>query len=329
MFKKIIFGFIAFVLVWILFIWAKYYIFYPSYSQEDINTIFKKENLKAPVYDSINLRGYSIHYLTNKANDNAVSNQETNKKKPYLFLIHDSGKNSGYFLDYFKNKEINKIFHIIAVDNIGFGETHFIKSESEDQNEFGKDLDYVASVMTKEILKNEGQYLEEVRIVTTGCAGLAGLKAYSWADLTNVKVFMFYPETEPRFFGSIFFSKLISSPFLSFLFPRPFVSKQEDLLLMDKSKGEERKTLFEGAKISENKGINSDGPMFPAGKGFKSIFFMVADKKAKERIENIIETNNFLVEEVDKKNIYTSPDFVLDKILLNDYYTLDFNRIKR
>jgi hypothetical protein len=329
MFKKIIFGFIAFVLVWILFIWAKYYIFYPSYSQEDINTIFKKENLKAPVYDSINLRGYSIHYLTNKANDNAVSNQETNKKKPYLFLIHDSGKNSGYFLDYFKNKEINKIFHIIAVDKIGFGETHFIKSESEDQNEFGKDLDYVASVMTKEILKNEGQYLEEVRIVTTGCAGLAGLKAYSWADLTNVKVFMFYPETEPRFFGSIFFSKLISSPFLSFLFPRPFVSKQEDLLLMDKSKGEERKTLFEGAKISENKGINSDGPMFPAGKGFKSIFFMVADKKAKERIENIIETNNFLVEEVDKKNIYTSPDFVLDKILLNDFYTLDFNRIKR
>lgn len=98
---------------------------------------------------------------------------------------------------------------------------------------------------------------------------------------------------------------------------------------MDKSKGEERKTLFEGAKISENKGINSDGPMFPAGKGFKSIFFMVADKKAKERIENIIETNNFLVEEVDKKNIYTSPDFVLDKILLNDFYTLDFNRIKR
>ncbi|WP_261512869.1 hypothetical protein [Chryseobacterium paludis] len=329
MFKKIIFGIIAFLLVWILFIWGKYYFFYPSYSQEDINTIFKKENLKAPVYDSINIRGYSIHYLTNKANDDVITNQETRKKKPYLFLIHDSGKNSGYFLDYFKNKEINKIFHIIAVDRIGFGKSHFIKSESEDQKEFGEDLDYVTSVMPKEILKNEGQHLEEVRIVTNGCAGLLGLKAYNWADLTYVKVFMFYPETEPRFFGSIFFSKLISSPFLSFLFPRDFVSKHQDLLLMDDSKGQGRKTLFENAKISENKGISSDGPMFPAGKGFKSIFFIVANKKAKEQTENIIETNNFLVEEADKKNIYKDPGFVLDKILLNDFYTLDFNRIRR
>lgn len=329
MFKKIIFGIVALLLVWILFIWAKYYFINPSYSQEEIDSIFKKENLKAPVYDSINLRGYSIHYLTNKANDNVVSNQETNKKKPYLFLMHDSGKNSSYFLDYFKNKEINKIFHVIAVDRIGFGKTNFIKSESEDQNEFGEDLNYVTSVMAKEILKNEGQYLEEVRIVTTGCAGLVGLKAYNWADLPFVKIFMFYPETEPRFFGSIFFSKLISSPFLSFLFPRDFVSKHQDLLLMDDSKEEGRKTLFENAKISENKGISSDGPMFPAGKGFKSIFFMVADKRAKERIESIIETNNFLVEKVDKKDIYKNPEFVLDKILLNDFYTLDFNRIKR
>lgn len=338
MIKRIILSLTAISCLWLVFIWAKYHFFYTSYSQKEISSIFEKEKLKAPVYDSIDLRGYSVHYLTNKANDEVTPNQETGKRKPYLFLIHDSGKNSNYFLNYFKNKELNKVFHIIAVDRIGFGKTYLTKSENEnsvfarEEKEFGDKADYVTSIMANEILKKEGQHLEEVRIVTTGCSGLLGLKEYSWANLSVVKVFMFYPETEPRFFGSVFFSKLISSPLLSFVFPRAFVSKQKDLLLLDSSKGKDRKMLKENAKTSENKVINSEGSMYSGAstaKEFKSIFFVVPNNKTKEQVEEMIGSNNFYVEDAEKKNIYTNPEFVLEKILINDAYTLNFNRIKR
>ncbi|BAP32785.1 uncharacterized protein CHSO_3748 [Chryseobacterium sp. StRB126] len=339
MLKKITLGILAFILIWIAFIWTKYHFSYPDYSQEDINNIFKKENLKAPVYDSINLRGYSIRYLTNRGNENVAPNPETGRKKPYLFLVHDSGKNSGYFLDYFKNKDINTIFHVIAVDRIGFGGTHLPKRESNgneifpmEKEEFGEKADYVTSIIPSEILKQERQHIEEVRIVTNGCSGLLGAKAFNWMSLSVVKAFMFYPETEPRFIGSMAFSKLISSPVLSFLFPRAFVNKHKDLLLIDDMRGKDRKSLIDNAKYSEDKNFEREENLYykrNEGKRLKSLFFMMSDESKKKQTEKMIGTGQFSVQTIDKVDIYTQPQFVFDKILANEIYTMDINQIKK
>lgn len=339
MLKKITLGILAFFFIWIVFIWTKYHFLYTSYSQEEINNIFKKENLKAPVYDSIHLRGYTIRYLTNRGNENVSPNPATGRKKPYLFLMHDSGKNSGYFLDYFKNKDINKIFHVIAVDRIGFGGTYLPKRESNgneilpmEKEEFGEKADYVSSIIPKEILKQERQHIEEVRIVANGCSGLLGAEAFNWMDLSIVKSFMFYPETEPRFIGSVLFSKLISNPVISFLFPRAFVSKQKDLLLLDDMKGKGRERLIDNAKYSEDKNFEREENLYSGhygGKKLKSLFFMMSDKNKKEKVEKMIGTGQFSVQVIDKVDIYTQPQFVLDKILANEIYTLDINQIKK
>lgn len=313
-----------------IFIWSKYHILTKVYTQEAIDKEFAVLKRNAPLYDSIHIRGYSIKYITNKKN-NSVKGDEYGKKKPYLVLLHNSDKNAGDFLDYFKNKALDNRFHIIAIDRIGFGNSTFKKSErknslfQQEDKEFGKMAEYVSGVAAKEILNAEGQYMEEVRIVADGSGGMAGLQAYLYESISFSKVFLFEPNLSSRFFVSRIFSKIIVGPMVAWSLPRAYTSKHQDLLLADKSKDEEFEKLIKNIQFSENREAINNGYMY--SKGFKSVFFLGLSKKEQERIAKISGEKSFIFQANDI-NIYTSPEKVLEKILANDVYTLPFNKIR-
>jgi hypothetical protein len=325
-------SFLAVVLVvgWYVFIWCKFHFFNKAISQEEINKEFAVLKMQAPLYDSVYIRGYSIKYISNKKNFSEKGDQ-FGKKKPYLVLLHNSDKNAGYFLDYFKNKALNTKFHIIAVDRIGFGNTSFKKSDQknslfqQEEKEFGKMADYASGTAVKEILNAEGQYMEEVRIIADGSGGMAGLQAYLYESLSFSKVFLFYPDLSSRFLVSKVFSKIMVSPIVAWSFPKAYTSKHNDLLLADQNKRDNFEKLIKNVQFSENREGKENGYMYP--KGFKSVFFLGLSKNEQERIAKISGEKNFVFQTSDA-NIYSSPENVLKTILNNDIYTLPFNRIK-
>ncbi|WP_300672612.1 hypothetical protein [Soonwooa sp.] len=328
--KKFLWIGLSIVVLWFLYIWVQYHFLYKSYSQEEINSIFKKENLEPPVYDSIFLRGYQIYYLTNKLNRNVELDPNTNKRKPYLVLLHDGGKSSNYFLDYFKNKNTNSRYHIIAIDRLGFGKSHFIKPESEqyifppDKVEYGEHAEYVNSIAPKEILGQEGQHLEETRIVSDGKTAYVGLRAYNSNYLSFVKTFLFYPDLDKRSSIAKFFSKTVAMQPISYLFPRAFVNKHRDLIMLDEPKDRADDNTLGNAKYSEdqaNEGYNN--------LNMKTVFFITDNEKEKQKIrKDIGNDKNFIIDVEKKESIYTNPSFVNDIIMKNDVYNFDFNRIK-
>ena len=320
-------------LFWFLFIWSKYHFFYSNPDQNDIDKIFASEKMTSPQFDSIYSRGYNIKYLTNKKNYTTVSDKN-GKRKPYLVLLHDAGKNATCFLDYFKNKELTDKFHIIAIDRLGFGKTSFKKPDGknyifeQEKTEFGNLADYVSGSMVHDILEKEGHYLEEIRIVSEGSSGIVGLEAYRGEYLSTSKVFLFNSSLEKRFFVSKMFSKIIVSRLISSLLPRAFVSKYQDLLLLDKSKEADFDKLINFAKESEDDVNKNDGYMYQSmGKKFKSVFFIGIDDSEEKRIKSISGDSNFVFENKGF-NIYKYPDQTLQKIIQSDAYTLDFNRVK-
>lgn len=328
--KKILLISFSIILIWILFIWSKYSFFYPNLTQDEINKVFTNEKIKAPEFDSINIRGYNIKYLTNKKNREIKYDQ---KAKPYLVLLHDSGKNSTFYLDYFKDKSINEKFHIIAIDRLGFGKTNFKKPEDGDyifeqeKEEFGKMAEYTSGNMVNFILENEGHHLEEVRIISEGNSGIIGLEEYRYEYLSFSKVFLFNPNLEKRFFLSKIFSKIITSKIFSAAFPRPFVSKHKDLLMLDKYKETGFDGLITFAKDVEDDENKDPGYKFHAsGKQFKSVFFIGISDGEEKRVKSVSGNSNFYFE---KKgfDIYKNPDKTFKTILDADAYTLDFNSI--
>lgn len=331
--KKLLQLTLGLLILWFLFIWSKYNFFYSNPTQESIENTFTKEKLTPPEIDSVNLRGYSIKYLTNKKNRTTESD-ENGKRKPYLVLLHNSEKNAISFLDYFKNKEITDKFHIIAIDRLGFGKTTFNKPDDknyifeQEKEEFGEMADYVSSYMVHHILENEGHHLEEVRIVSDGNSGIIGLEAYRHEYLSFSKVLLFNADLQKRFSVSKFFSKIIVSDWVSFLFPKPFVSKHQDLLLLDKSKDDEGfDRLITFGKTSENDVNRDEGYMYHSmGKIFKSIFFIGIKSKDEKRVKSISDDSNFIFENKGF-DIYKNPDKTLQKIKEADSYTLEFNRI--
>ena len=330
MIRKIFYILIVGLFTWYLFIWCKYSAFNKVYSQQEIDKEFTALQMDAPLYDSINIRGYSIKYISNKKNY-SEKGDVYGKKKPYLVLLHDNNKNAGAFLNYFKDRELSKKFHILAIDRVGFGNSSFNKPEKEtnlfqqEHEEFGKMADYASSVAVSEILKNEGHYLEEVRIIANGSGAITGLQSYLYESLSFSKVFLFDGTFSERFLLSKIFSKMIVSRLVAPAFPRAFVSKHHDLLLTDEKKGTDFENIIQNAKSLEDKETESEGYMYR--NGFRSVFFFGLDKSQTERIKNTSGKKNFIFADSDI-NIYKSPEEVLKTILANDIYTLGFNRIR-
>lgn len=328
--KSVLYFVLATIFAWYIFIWCKFHFFNKVYTSDEIKKEFATLKLEAPLYDSINIRGYSIKYITNKKNY-SVKGDEFGKKKPYLVLLHNSDKNAGYFLDYFKNKALNQKFHILAIDRIGFGNSNFKKPEQknslfqQEEKEFGNMADYASGITVKEILNAEGQYMEEVRIVADGSGGMAGLQAYLYENISFSKVFLFDPDLSDRFLLSKVLSKIIISPVIAGAFPRAYVSKQHDLLLADENKAKAFEKLIKNVQSCENREASNNGYMY--SKGFKSVFFFGLSKKEQDRVQTISGKTNFVFD-ANYVNIYTSPDEVLKTIIANDIYTLPFNRIK-
>ncbi len=300
--KKILKLILVLILVWYLYIWIGDFWFYKSYDQQEINEIFRKKELPAPVYDSINIRGYRVFYLTNKPFN------RNNERKPFLFLLHDSGYSSNYFFKYFENQSINESFNIIAVDRIGFGKTHLINpdeilyyEQSIEKEEFGKLTDIITSTLPSEILDLEGKYIEPVYIISSGNSGLLALEAYMWQYVSVDKCFLFYPEIDKRDGIKMFYSKLITNKYVSYIFPRNHVNKHKDLLFMEKIKEEKLERAIEHAKYQEEEYLT------------KSIFFISENTSKAEKVDKL-RRENFVSKIFQKKNIQKTPEFVMDII---------------
>lgn len=318
---------------WFIYVWGSYHFFYKNPTMEEIQQNFAKDHLKAPELDSIKMRGYSIKFLTNNLNDNEKGD-ELGYKKPYLILLHDSGKNSTYFLDYFKNKELNKKLHIIAVDRPGFGKSTFIKPDPDNRDdfnyrekeEFGDKMDVVTRMLVHEILDNEGHHLEEVRIISEGNAALAGLLGYQNEYIGFSKLMMMNGKFSERFFLSRWFSKAVSA--FSFLFPRAYVSKQKDLKFIDKFKSkEEFDNLIDLGVHAKNREDESEGYIYRSeNTEFQSMFFHGISKGDEKRIKKVVDPKYYIYEN-EGFDVYKNPDKLLEKIKEGNRYMMSIHWI--
>lgn len=287
--KKIICGILVTIIVWIAFVWCKYIFFKKEYSQQEINTTFNDLGLNPPIYDSIHLGENEIYYLTNKANKQSVDS------KPFLFLLHDSGKNAAFFLRYFKDQNINQNYHLIAIDRIGFGKT----IANEDMSYHNKVSIFQKSI--QHILSKEELQDQKLNFISSGSSSMAGILAYDSYANKNTKTFIFYPKIDPRFIAS----KLLSELFVSFkiLFPEGFIKKQKDLLFWDFVRNEDQVTWLNKAKIKEEK-IGKEN------KDYKGVYFMVTNKSFEHKVNEITSSKSFVIEAVKRRSIYRKPDFV-------------------
>lgn len=324
----------AIVIVWFVFIWVKYHFAYKNPSIEEIQEEFRKENLTAPEEDSIQMRGYSIHYLTNNLNDN-VEGDELGYKNPYLVLLHDAGKNSTNFLEYFKDRELNQKFHIIAIDRIGFGKSHFIEAAEDEEvdynyyekKEFGEMADVVTRSMVAEILDDERHHFEEVRIVSEGKSAMAGILGYQSKYLSFSKLMMFNGSYSGRFFTGKLLSNLVSA--FSFLFPRPFVSKHKDLIFLDKFKENEKfENLIDFGDYAKKSEMESQGFIYKSEKTeFEPWFFYGTSKSDKKRIRSVVGENAYIFEK-ESFDVYKNPQKLMDKIRRANRYTMSIHWIE-
>lgn len=344
--KKIALSISVILIVWMGFIWSKYSFFYKNYSQEEINEIFKNEHVEAPVYDSIYVRGYQIYYLTNKKNKYTTKKEY---KKPYLLLMHDSGDNSSHFIEYFKNKKLNELFHIIAPDRIGFGKTHLVPKEerrykssyiSREDKEFGTEQDFISSVFPKRILDEEWHYIDEIRMVYNGYTSILGFQAYKNEYLSFNKMILFNPKFGDRFTISKYYSKFVNLPYVNLLFPRPYLNKHKDLLYIDDIRKNKLKSSLEFAKDIEDERNNNENMIYtkkPDGtkeyikprRKAKFIFLKINNENSKEDIEEYVNSKKYFVfDKIEKRDFYSSPEFVLKEILKTNNYTENYRKIK-
>lgn len=302
MLKRILVWTLTFFVGWIAFLWIKYTFFNKVYSQPEINSIFNNESLTPPEYDSVTSDGYQIYYLSNKKQA-----QANHAKKPFLILLHDSGKNSGHFLRYFKNPDFNKNFRIIAMDRVGFGKTRILFPAKDSILNHNNQL--ISQHFLKDVLKNEGYQDEEVRILSTGSASMAGLKAYLGISSPKVKVLMFYPKIDPRFIASRWISECISQSPLKILFPTTYINKHKDLLFWDKVRNEERNQWFRLARMRELE-LRKEKPDYSA------MCFFVTHSSFESKINEIAGKNFFKTHEVKRRSIYRKPEFVYQEMQL-------------
>ncbi len=301
MLKRILVWTLIFFVGWLAFLWIKYTFFNKVYSQPEINSIFAEESLTPPEYDSVNSDGYQIYYLSNKKK---VQNEA---KKPFLILLHDSGKNSGHFLRYFKNQDFNKNFRIIALDRVGFGKTRILFPAKDSILNPKNQL--VSQHFLEDVLKNEGYQDEEVRILSTGSAAMAGLKAYLGVASPKVRVLMFYPKIDPRFFASRWISECIAQSPIKAIFPSGYINKHKDLLFWDQVRNEERNQWFKLARMKEME-IRKEKPDYSA------MCFFVTHSSFESKINEIAGKNFFKTHEVKRRSIFRNPEFVYQEMQL-------------
>ncbi|MDL1914245.1 MAG: hypothetical protein FDW93_06970 [Bergeyella sp.] len=303
-------------LLWLAYIWGSNLLFNKNYSQRELDIIFSRAGVLAPKMDSITLEGFHVYYLTNESPSIHLSKSS----KPYLILLHDSGRNSGYFIDYFLNEEISKKFHIIAIDRIGFGKTHRA-SDNKNIQEFSPETRILNSKIIKSILNREGRRSEQVRIISTGSSALVAVKAYTYMEDLATKAYLFYPKVDPRFFASRGFSKLVTYEPVSYLFPRNFVNKHKDLLLWDVPRDEKREELFDSLFRTEEKILNNNF-IKPSLADYEPVYFFVTHHKFKDKIKDITGKGKFKVVTIKRKSIYHRPRFIVNEILGNESYKL-------
>ena len=111
---------------------------------------------------------------------------------------------------------------------------------------------------------------------------------------------------------------------ISFLFPRAFVNKHRDLIMLDEPKDRKENNTLSNAKYSEDQANEGYSNL-----NLKSVFFITDSENKKEKLRKYIGNDkNFIIDIENKEDIYTNPEFVDKIIIKNDVYNHFFNRIK-
>lgn len=335
--NKIVIAAFSIFLLWMGYIWTKYHFVYKNYTQEEINEIFKKEGKKPPIIDSVSSRNYQVYYLTNQLNDTVKAN-EVGIKKPYLYLLHEPGENSSYFLDYFKDSLLNKTFHIVAPDRFGFGKTHLRPFEGEaseyifkpEEEEFGELTEFLSMELEGRVLDAERKYLDEVRSISNGDAAMIALTNLNTYALNTKRYFFFNPNFKERNFMMNSYSTIISKTPLQYLFPRPYVNKQKDLLMIEKAKKEFFKSFLKNSKNDIQDVMKKEGMYYTTDgtKGYKPAFYYAKNKSKAKSLQKILGSKDTLkVESENIKNIHTDIDKITKEIFKAEDHTIIFRRI--
>jgi len=275
------------------YIHIKYYLNQPI-TQVQIQKIFNNLDVITPTYDSISLRGFNIIYLTNNRND-ALGEKD---KKPYIVFLHDSGKNSSNFLDYFKNPKLSNNFHLIAIDRPGFGlshplsEVHDIYQTTKPKTEIDSTTHMFNNIsLVDDVLENENEYLNGVRVIAHGNSCLYAVGSYTHMPLSSNRIHLFSPKFTHLNKIDLLFKKVLVSNFISWTLPNSFINKNKEIILNNEKLLNEMGYYFDNIRSMEKGYRNESHLMY---RDFKALTFHLNknsfnydysdNKKAIERI---------------------------------------------
>lgn len=203
-------------------------------TQEEIQQIFDDLSVVTPTYDSISFKGSNINYLTNKRNDR-VDNKD---KKPYIVFLHDSGKHSSDFIEYFKDPDFSNNFHLIAIDRPGFGYSHPLSDVNDEYQTTPPEpeIDTTNHVfnnmaLVDDILDNENEHLNGVSVIAHGDACLYAVGAYTHMNLPLNQIHLFSPQLTHINKVNLLLKKISVSQFISWSLPNAFVNKNKEIIL--------------------------------------------------------------------------------------------------
>lgn len=321
-----------------IFIWCKYDFFYENYIPEKVAPQFEAKKMRAPVYDTIVINKFKIGYLSNKRY-NYVEGYDYlgGIRNPYLLLIPENGASIASLLPYFMDEELNKKFHIIAIDRIGFGGSKVEKNEEgkpfghyDSRTSFEENALYTLLTMPKYIAKSEGNYLDEVRVVFSGKTAVTGLGTAYDMSMTSEKIFLLNADLEERFFWTIGYSRFVISGIGRLIFPENYVSKHQDLCIADQAKTKYMKHWIESVKYQEDEENQREYSMYKGasqGKMAKWLFFAGLGASDKKKVDAFTGGDNFVFyEEAVQLN---DKEQVLELLRKADFYTLEFNQLSK
>ncbi|WP_286442060.1 MULTISPECIES: hypothetical protein [unclassified Myroides] len=336
--KKIGIGIIALLLVFYVFIWCKYDWMYEEYNPQKVEQLFEAKKMRAPIYDTLVINKFKIGYLSNKRY-NYVEGYDYlgGIRNPYLILIPENGASVASLLPYFMDEELNKKFHVIAIDRIGFGGSKVEKNEEgqpfghyDNRASFEENALYTLLMMPKYIAKSEGNYLDEVRVVFSGKTAVTGLGTAYDMSMTSEKIFLLNADLEERFFWTIGYSRFVLSGIGRLIFPENYVSKHQDLCVADQAKTKYMKHWVESVKYAEDEENQNEYSMYKGasqGKKAKWLFFAGLGVSDKKKVDALTGGDNFVFyeETVELSNI----EQVLELLRKADFYTLEFNQLSK
>jgi len=312
------------------FIWVKYSLLISPVNKELVDDYFKENHPHPAVLDSIIYGNYSITYLTNNRNSyDDIYHFRNYQKQPYIFFIPEEGRTATDFLPYFLDKELSNKFHFIALNNI----TDIKNQGREDEIDYNyqpsnRNLVESFTKIIGNILKQEGKYFAEVRIITNGNLTPLGITS-SFQSSQEYKGILLNATVSDRSKLSKWYSAFITSKSGKNFFPNLYVNKHRYLRMSDHAY-QDIEIDLNNIAYNENKENDKPNSMFKGaaiGKALKLLFFVnLSNGDRKEVIKYTKSDKNFIYDDV-HVDMY-DPSSLMKYLYKCDDYSLDFNSLE-